>query len=101
MRRFGSKTRGRAPESHGGELNFSEATPAAEAQRNAQIERGWSPHASLFPLGVCKRVYGLPVPDDLDAEIERQVDAFLNGTPAALQCVASGSCAAPAKRRRG
>ncbi|WP_256976945.1 hypothetical protein [Burkholderia sp. AU31652] len=41
------------------------------------------------------------MPDDLDAEIERQVDAFLNGTPAALQCVASGSCAAPAKRRRG
>lgn len=42
MRRFGSKTRGRAPESHGGELNFSEATPATEAQRNARIERGWS-----------------------------------------------------------
>ncbi|WP_256978474.1 hypothetical protein [Burkholderia sp. HI2500] len=43
----------------------------------------------------------MPAPDDLDAEIERQVDAFLNGTPAALQRVASGSCAAPAKRRRG
>ncbi|AOJ40567.1 TetR family transcriptional regulator [Burkholderia lata] len=75
--------------------------PASEAQRNAEIERVWSLHASIFYLGVRKWVYGLPVPDDLDAEIERQVDAFLNGTPAALQCVASGSSAAPVKRRRG
>ncbi|WP_179254968.1 hypothetical protein [Burkholderia sp. AU15512] len=38
------------------------------------------------------------MPDDPDAEIERQVDAFLNGTPAALQRVASRSSATPAKR---
>jgi len=77
------------------------ATPTSDAQRNAEIELVWSLHASIFYLGVRKWVYGLPVPDDLDAEIERQVDAFLNGTPAALQRVASGSSAAPAKRRRG
>ncbi|MDF3084304.1 TetR/AcrR family transcriptional regulator [Burkholderia sola] len=65
------------------------ATPASEAQRNAEIELVWSLHASIFYLGVRKWVYGLPVPDDLDAEIERQIDAFLNGTPAALQRVAS------------
>ncbi|OXJ25393.1 TetR family transcriptional regulator [Burkholderia sp. HI2714] len=75
--------------------------PASEAQRNAEIELVWSLHASIFYLGVRKWVYGLPVPDDLDAEIERQVDAFLNGTPAALQRVTSGSSATPAKRRRG
>ncbi|WP_412529923.1 TetR/AcrR family transcriptional regulator [Burkholderia lata] len=75
--------------------------PASEAQRNAEIELVWSLHASIFYLGVRKWVYGLPVPDDLDAEIERQVDAFLNGTPAALQRVTSGSSVAPVKRRRG
>jgi hypothetical protein len=30
-------------------------------------------------------VYGLPVPEDLDALIDRQIDAFLNGTPATLR----------------
>jgi len=33
-------------------------------------------------------VYGLPVPRDLDAHVERQVDAFLNGTPAVLKKMA-------------
>ncbi|WP_322080969.1 TetR/AcrR family transcriptional regulator [Burkholderia sp. BCC1972] len=73
------------------------ATPATEAQRNAEIELVWSLHASIFYLGVRKWVYGLTVPDDLDTEIERLVDAFLNGTPAALQQLRSG---ATARRRR-
>ncbi|HDR9356115.1 TPA: TetR/AcrR family transcriptional regulator [Burkholderia vietnamiensis] len=63
--------------------------PASDAQRNAEIELVWSLHASIFYLGVRKWVYGLPVPDDVDAEIERQIDAFLNGTPAALKRVAA------------
>ncbi|KWK76967.1 TetR family transcriptional regulator [Burkholderia ubonensis] len=73
------------------------ATPASEARRNAEIELIWSLHASIFYLGVRKWVYGLPVPDDLDTEIERQVDAFLHGAPAALKQLASD---APARRRR-
>ncbi|MGU7815479.1 TetR/AcrR family transcriptional regulator [Burkholderia sp. AW49-1] len=73
------------------------ATPATEAQRNAEIELVWSLHASIFYFGVRKWVYGLPVPDDLDTEIERLVDAFLHGTPATLKQLASG---ASARRRR-
>lgn len=73
------------------------ATPATEAQRNAEIELVWSLHASIFYFGVRKWVYGLPVPDDLDTEIERLVDAFLHGTPATLKQLASG---AAARRRR-
>ncbi|WP_241241052.1 hypothetical protein [Burkholderia cenocepacia] len=46
-----------------------------------------------------KWVYGPPIPDDLDAEIERQIDAFLNGTPAALKHVASGAAAKRPRRR--
>ncbi|HEF5153441.1 bacterial regulatory s, tetR family protein [Burkholderia multivorans] len=72
-------------------------TPTSEAQRNAEIELVWSLHASIFYFGVRKWVYGLPVPDDLDTEIERLIDAFLNGTPAALKQLASGSTA---RRRR-
>ncbi|MBY4803080.1 TetR/AcrR family transcriptional regulator [Burkholderia cepacia] len=73
------------------------ATPATEAQRNAEIELVWSLHASIFYFGVRKWVYGLPVPDDLDTEIERLIDAFLHGTPATLKQLASD---APARRRR-
>ncbi|MDN7424792.1 TetR/AcrR family transcriptional regulator [Burkholderia sp. AU45388] len=75
------------------------ATPGSEAQRNAEIELVWSLHASIFYLGVRKWVYGLPIPDDLDTEIERQIDAFLNGTPAALERVASAAAAKRPRRR--
>jgi hypothetical protein len=34
---------------------------------------------------VRKWIYGLPVPDDLEAQIALQIDAFLNGVPAALE----------------
>ncbi|MGT0194066.1 TetR/AcrR family transcriptional regulator [Burkholderia pyrrocinia] len=73
------------------------ATPATEAQRNAEIELVWSLHASIFYFGVRKWVYGLPVPDDLDTEIERLIDAFLHGTPATLKQLASGTTG---RRRR-
>ncbi|WP_431020787.1 TetR/AcrR family transcriptional regulator [Burkholderia cepacia] len=73
------------------------ATPTTDAQRNAEVELVWSLHASIFYFGVRKWVYGLPVPDDLDTEIERLVDAFLHGTPAALKQLTSD---APARRRR-
>ncbi|WP_431823001.1 TetR/AcrR family transcriptional regulator [Burkholderia sp. F1] len=74
------------------------ATPASAAQRDAEIELIWSLHASIFYLGVRKWVYGLPVPDDLDAEIARQIDAFLHGTPAALKQLAGGTAGARRKR---
>jgi hypothetical protein len=37
------------------------------------------------------------VPEDVDAEIERQIDVFLHGTPAALKQIAGG---APGTRRK-
>ncbi|WP_423372290.1 TetR/AcrR family transcriptional regulator [Burkholderia sp. LMG 32019] len=74
------------------------ATPATEAQRNAEVELVWSLHASIFYFGVRKWVYGLPVPDDLDTEIERLIDAFLHGTPAALKQLASDASARRRKR---
>nr|WP_311771994.1 TetR/AcrR family transcriptional regulator [Burkholderia sp. Bp9031] len=54
------------------------AEPTTEARRNAEIERVRSLHASIVYFGIRKWIYGLPVPDDLDTEIARLVDAFLN-----------------------
>ncbi|KAG8153797.1 TetR/AcrR family transcriptional regulator [Burkholderia catarinensis] len=74
------------------------AAPAPAAQRDAEIELIWSLHASIFYLGVRKWVYGLPVPEDLDAEIARQIDAFLHGTPAALKQLAADASGRRRKR---
>jgi AcrR family transcriptional regulator len=59
--------------------------PSGGVRLDAEIELVWSLHASIFYLGVRKWVYGLSVPDDLDEVIDRQVDVFLNGTPATLK----------------
>jgi len=59
------------------------ATTAPE--RASDLELIWSLHASIFYIGVRKWIYGLPVPEDIDAHIAQQVDAFLNGAPHALK----------------
>jgi AcrR family transcriptional regulator len=59
--------------------------PAGARQREIDLELIWSLHASIFYLGVRKWIYGLPVTDDIENHISRQVDAFLNGVPAALE----------------
>ncbi|MFB9125765.1 TetR/AcrR family transcriptional regulator [Paraburkholderia dipogonis] len=78
-------------------------TPTSAAAQEAELELIWSLHASIFYIGMRKWVYGLPVPRDLDAHVERQIDAFLNGTPAALkklnQTVAPRKTATPRQRR--
>lgn len=59
--------------------------PAGAKQREIDLELIWSLHASIFYLGVRKWIYGLPVTDDIEDHVARQVDAFLNGVPAALE----------------
>jgi AcrR family transcriptional regulator len=59
--------------------------PSGAKQREIDLELIWSLHASIFYLGVRKWIYGLPVTDDIEDHISRQVDAFLNGVPAALE----------------
>jgi AcrR family transcriptional regulator len=65
-----------------------EEEPASETE----IELVWAVIASIFYIGVRRWVFGLRVPDDLDAVIEDKVTAFLQGAPAAM--------AAPAQSRR-
>ena len=40
--------------------------------------------AAIFYLGVRQFIYGMPVPDDLDADLALRVRAFLRGMPAAV-----------------
>jgi AcrR family transcriptional regulator len=63
------------------------AAPSDAKGREVELELIWSLHASIFYVGVRKWIYGLPVSDDIDAHIERQVVAFLNGTPDALKSI--------------
>jgi len=64
--------------------------PADAKERGVELELIWSLHASIFYVGVRKWIYGLPVAEDLDAHIEHQVDAFLNGTPSTLKDILKG-----------
>ncbi|WP_250493966.1 TetR/AcrR family transcriptional regulator [Caballeronia sp. GAWG1-1] len=66
-------------------LAYGLPAPASARQREIDLELIWSLHASIFYLGVRKWIYGLPVTDDVEDHIARQVDAFLNGVPAALK----------------
>jgi AcrR family transcriptional regulator len=63
--------------------------PRTHDAKEAELELIWSLHASIFYIGMRQWVYGLPVPKDLDLHVERQVDAFLNGTPAVLKRLAA------------
>lgn len=63
--------------------------PTNDAQLDAEIELIWSLHASIFYIGVRMWVYGLPIPEDIDALVDRQVDVFLNGSPATLKVMHS------------
>ncbi|BCF95320.1 TetR/AcrR family transcriptional regulator [Paraburkholderia largidicola] len=69
------------------EIRSAYDLPAATSskQRETDLELIWSLHASIFYLGVRKWIYGLPVSDDVEDHIARQIDAFLNGVPTALK----------------
>jgi AcrR family transcriptional regulator len=59
--------------------------PSGPKEKSIELELIWSLHASIFYVGVRKWIYGHPVTEDIDTHIEHQIDAFLNGTPAALK----------------
>ncbi|EWY38355.1 TetR family transcriptional regulator [Skermanella stibiiresistens SB22] len=49
-----------------------------------EAELIWGLHAAIFYLGVRQFIYGMPVPDDRDADLALRVRAFLRGMPAAV-----------------
>jgi len=46
------------------------------------MELVWGVNSRVFYFGVRKYVYGMPVPADLDALIEAEVDTFFDGSAA-------------------
>lgn len=75
------------------EVRFETGRPPLEREpaSETEVELVWAVIASIFYIGVRRWVFGLRVPEDLDAVIEDKVKAFLEGAPAAM--------AAPAKSR--
>ena len=50
-----------------------------------EYELVWGLHASIFYIGIRKWIYGLPIPDDIDAMIDAKVTAFLEGVPRVVE----------------
>lgn len=61
------------------------SAPTTPAREEAEIELIWSLHASIFYLGVRKWIYSLPITEDIDGYIDRQIDVFLNGVQAVMK----------------
>jgi len=70
--------------------------PATETE----IELVWGLHAAILNLGVRRWLHGLPLPSDLDQDIETKVQAFLYGVPRVIQKEANLAPARPASSRR-
>jgi AcrR family transcriptional regulator len=52
-----------------------------------EYELVWGLHASIFYIGIRKWIYGLPIPDDIDAVIDAKVAAFLDGVPRVMEAL--------------
>ncbi|MBX6426508.1 MAG: TetR/AcrR family transcriptional regulator [Variibacter sp.] len=83
------------------EIRFENGRPSLEEEpaSETEIELVWAVIASIFYIGVRRWVFGLPVPEDLDAIIEDKVKGFLEGAPAAMAAPAK-SANAPRVRPR-
>jgi AcrR family transcriptional regulator len=66
------------------EIRLDSGLPAEGPILNEEAELIWGLHAAIFYLGVRQFIYGMPVPDDLNADLALRVRAFLRGMPAAV-----------------
>ena len=46
-----------------------------------EFELVWALHASIFYIGIRKWIYGLPIPENVDAVVEGLAISFLDGVP--------------------
>ena len=65
-----------------------------------ELELVWGVNSRVFYFGVRKYVYGMPVPEDLDALIEAEVNTFFDGIGSTLLTLFPQARAAPASRAR-
>jgi AcrR family transcriptional regulator len=50
-----------------------------------EFELVWALHASIFYIGIRKWIYGLEIPERIDAVIESLATAFLDGVPVVME----------------
>lgn len=83
------------------EIRAAHGLPTVEraALTSTELELIWGVNSRVFYFGVRKYVYGMPVPDDLDALIEAEVNTFFDGVGATLAEVVAGA-ATPASGTR-
>ena len=80
-----------------GQLDIA-SRPITEAER----EMFWHLHGSIFYLGIRRWIYGLPVPDDLDAAVRQRCTSFLISAPELLRAALEHpSVRVPRNRKRG
>lgn len=58
--------------------------------REEELEVVWGLHGELFYVAIRHWVYGMPVPQDLDALVEAAICRFLRGAPAAIRALIDG-----------
>ncbi|HXV08079.1 MAG TPA: TetR/AcrR family transcriptional regulator [Burkholderiales bacterium] len=64
-----------------------------------EVELVWSVNSRVFYYGVRKYIYGMPVPDNLDAMIEAEVHTFFDGVASTLKDLFAHRASAPRGRR--
>jgi AcrR family transcriptional regulator len=72
-------------------------TPAELPISELEFELVWALHASIFYIGIRKWIYGLEIPEDVEALIEGLTTAFLDGVPSVMKKMAKKP--APTRRR--
>ncbi|HZO94360.1 MAG TPA: TetR/AcrR family transcriptional regulator [Candidatus Baltobacteraceae bacterium] len=50
-----------------------------------EFELVWALHASIFYIGIRKWIYGLAIPDDVEAVVAALATAFLDGVPSVMR----------------
>jgi AcrR family transcriptional regulator len=68
------------------ELRFAHGLPSFDEVplKDIEVELVWGLHAGLFYLGARRWIYGLPVPEDVEAVVTAKIEAFLVGAPAVI-----------------
>jgi AcrR family transcriptional regulator len=77
-------------------------TPAQRPITELEFELVWALHASIFYIGIRKWIYGLSIPENVDAVVEGLATSFLDGVPKVIVglLAAPQTGTSPRSRRR-
>ena len=64
-----------------------------------EFELVWALHASIFYIGIRKWIYGLAIPDDVEAIVTSLATAFLEGVPGVMKSLTARARPSGTSRR--